>query len=138
MMNKNKKPPLKTILLSTILLVSLFLVSCGGEVSPKITTTTNVNSKWNTEYYDNQYATIKKTSEGLIFISSNDEGGTTTVKIGASLEYPDHHSSRKVTLVKTDDKGGHFTYESSFDHRSFGKELIEKDSGKFFVPWKAP
>ena len=124
--------------LSTILALCLFLLGCDGDVSPKIETTTNVNSKWNTDYYDNHYATIKKTPEGLIFISSNDERDTTTLKIGASLEYPDHHSSRKITLVKTDDKGAYFNYESSFDHRSFGKELIEKDSGEFFVPWKAP
>ena len=132
------KPPLKAKLLSIILPLSLFLVSCDAEVSPKIETTTNVNSQWNVEYYDKHYAVIKKTTEGLILKSSIDDKDNTTLKIDAYLEYPDHHSSRKVTLVKTDDKGAHFTYESSFDHRSFGKELIEKDSGKFFVPWKAP
>ena len=124
--------------LPTILALSFLLVSCDGKVFPTITTTTNVQSKWNAEYYNNKYSTIKKTPEGLIFISSIDDKDTTTLKMGASLEYPDHHSSRKVTLVKTDAKGAYFNYASSFDHRSFGKELIEKDSGEFFVPWKTP
>ena len=124
--------------LSTILALSLFLLSCNREVSPKIETTTNVNSQWNVEYYDKHYAVIKKTPDGLIFTSSVGDKDTTTLKIGATLDYPDHHSSREVTLVKTDDKGAYFTYESSFNHSSFGKELIEEDSGEFFVPWKTP
>ena len=123
--------------LSTILVLSFFLVSCDGKVSPKIKTTTNVNSKWNAEYYANKYPVIKKTPEGLIFVSSNNKSDTALI-IGASLEYPDHHSSRKVTLVKTDDKGAYFIYASSFNHMSFGKNLIEKDAGEFFVPWKTP
>jgi len=124
--------------LSTILALCLFLLGCDGEVSPKIETTANVNSKWNVEYYDKHYAVIKKTPDGLIFKSTIDDKDNTTLKIGASLEYPDHHSSREVTLVKTDDKGAYFTYESSFNHLSFGKDLIENDSGEFFVPWKTP
>jgi len=125
-------------LLSTILTLSLFLISCNREVSPKIETTTNVNSQWNAEYYDKHYAVIKKNPEGLIFNSSIGDKDDTPLKIGASLEYPDHHSSRKVTLVKTDEKGAYFIYESSFNHSSFGKELIENDSGEFFLPWKTP
>lgn len=123
---------------SIIPAIALFLTGCDREASPTIKTTINVNSTWNADYYDNQYAVIKKTQEGLIFISSMGDEDSTPLNIGASLEYPDHHSTRKVTLVKTDDKGAHFVYESTFNHMSFGKDLIEKDSGEFFVPWKSP
>lgn len=119
----------------TILCICFGLVGCGCENTPDIKNTKNVQSKWNIQFYNNKYSLIKKAEAGLFFGSTENQKQL-LLKIGESIEYPDHHSSRKVTLVNTDDKGAYFKYESSFNHMSFGKNLIENDVGEFFLKWK--
>jgi len=55
---------------------------------------------------------------------------------GMFIQKPDRHVSVKFTLKEIRDDGVILSYESSFDHRSFGKDLITKDKGTFKVLFK--
>ena len=44
---------------------------------------------------------------------------------------PDEHASARFVVRAIDDEGITVEYESSFDHHSFGKDLITRDIGQF-------
>lgn len=52
------------------------------------------------------------------------------------LGLPDDHGSIKYKLLKIDVDGIDMGYESRFDHRSFGRNLITIDKGVVHLLWK--
>lgn len=49
----------------------------------------------------------------------------------------DHHASSTFTCTGVHEKDGvGIQYQSSFDHRSFGKNLVSTDKGSLQLPWK--
>ena len=107
----------------------------GNAVAAEVINTTNEKSKWNAQYYQRTYTAIQRTVDGLVFINEQ-RNNEIHLKIGEFRNYPGDHGHRKVTLIGTDEAGATFSYESSFDHTSFGRILIEKDEGEFFLKWK--
>ena len=49
---------------------------------------------------------------------------------------PDHHSSGRYTLKAIEPTGVVLAYDTRFDHRSFGKNLINVNRGELRIPWK--
>lgn len=54
----------------------------------------------------------------------------TLSKPGEVFFSPDHHESRIFTVKRVDPDKVVLQYETEFDHRSFGKNLITTDSGE--------
>ena len=49
----------------------------------------------------------------------------------------DHHASSTFTCTGVNEKDGvSIQYQSNFDHRSFGKNLVSTDKGNLLIPWK--
>lgn len=120
-----------------ILSIGLVALGCGKQDRPQVKKSENVSSLWNASFIEGNYSSIQEINGGILLVNTQ-VGTQLKLNIGESIEYPDHHSKRKITLWKTDLEGAYFIYESSFDHRSFGKNLIEEDKGEFLVPWKTP
>jgi hypothetical protein len=63
--------------------------------------------------------------------------GDFTLAVGESFMHrPDHHLSSRYTLKTTNATGVVIEYETRFDHRSFGKNLINVSKGKLRIPWQ--
>ena len=116
-----------------IISICIVITACEKQEA-KVVNTTNANAQWNIDHFNNNYSSMKKIPEGLILIITIIDKEL-TLKLGESIHSKDHHSYRETTLLRTDSKGAYFTYESSFNHSSFGKHLIEIDKSVFFVSW---
>jgi hypothetical protein len=56
--------------------------------------------------------------------------------MGDSFIEPDHHGTNTYTLKQITASGVVLGYESTFDHRSFGKDLISRDTGQIAIPFR--
>ncbi len=122
-----------------LLIISISLLSCSQQEATKennieITTTENKNAHSYKKYYIQHYS-INPKSETEIQLDQGSKDSVRYLKIGESLQRTDHHLNLTLTLKKITDTGANFSYQSKFDHRSFGKNLIEKDQGEFFISW---
>jgi hypothetical protein len=116
-------------------LCSLFF-GCTSQ-SPQIKQTKNAQKEWHIAHLNIRYASVFKATNGVGVVEVWPENPRTTVlSVGTSFVEPDHHGYLKYTVLKIEEDGAVFEYYSSFDHRSFGKNLIEKDSGTFKLKWK--
>jgi hypothetical protein len=72
-----------------------------------------------------------------IYGRKSDDPKRTTEKWtnGFIITMLDHHASATYTIDSIEESGVTLSYETSFDHRSFGKNLITKDRGTFRLPW---
>lgn len=65
--------------------------------------------------------------------------GEFDLKVGESFKHrPDHHLTSCYTLKAIEPTGIIIEYETRFDHRSFGKNLINVDRGELRIHWKQP
>jgi len=63
--------------------------------------------------------------------------GDFVLRVGESFRArPDHHSSGQYTLKAIEPTGIVLSYDTRFDHRSFGKNLINVNRGELRIPWK--
>jgi hypothetical protein len=56
--------------------------------------------------------------------------------MGDSFSVPDHHGTSIYTLKEITASGVVLGYESTFDYRSFGKNLISRDTGQIAIPFR--
>jgi len=126
---------MKTILFILASVLLLFGCDNQNDNSPEIQYSTNAHAKWNILFFEDRFDSIEKSPHGILF-SSKHADEKVEWKIAEKMEFPDHHSSRTVTLQKTDDLGAYFSYESSFNYYSFGKKLLQIDEGEFYLSWK--
>ncbi len=64
--------------------------------------------------------------------------GDFVLRVGESFRArPDHHSSGQYTLKAIEPPGIVLVYDTRFDHRSFGKNLINVNRGELRIPWKS-
>ncbi|WFB34965.1 hypothetical protein P3T73_12430 [Kiritimatiellota bacterium B12222] len=84
-----------------------------------------------------RFASILQTSEGVAVVEGWPDNPTTSIlKIAESFEDSDHHSRNRYTLLSSEDDGVVIHYVCSFDHRSFGQDRVEEDSGIIKLKWK--
>ena len=88
--------------------------------------------------------TLKRDSDdGLIYTAPNSLKDIIW-NINQVVDFPDHHSGSKVTLIKIDEKGAYFTYIRSFVYGNQGPVsksdalimTVRIDKGEVFLPWK--
>ena len=125
------------------ILVIAFLIGAmafsGGctSRSPRTKQTTNAQADWHVTHLNSRYASVFKATNGVGVVDGWPDNPTTSVlKVGSSFVEPDDHGHRKYTVLKIEEGGVVFEYFSSFDHRSFGKNLIEEDTGTVKLKWK--
>ncbi len=98
--------------------------------APQTTKTTNAHSEWHLTHLNNRFASVIKAQKGIVVVEDwPDNPKKSVFSIGYSFTEADHHGQKKYTILKTEDDGVIIEYFSRFDHSSFGKNLIEEDSG---------
>lgn len=125
-----------------ICLVTVTAASCQSSNSHN-TTTVNTNNKhqnWHVNFLKGRISSLQPADgsvqiTGRVFQSPDVE--THTVPLGYKITFPDQHGSKVYTIARIRDDGVLFEYESTFDHRSFRKNLIERDTGTFLLLWVA-
>jgi hypothetical protein len=127
---------MKTIITTCLIATLICIVGCKSN-SPKITRTTNAQAQWHVDFLNRRYASIFKTTNGVGVVQGwPDIPKKSVLNIGSSFDVPDHHGSKKYTVLRIEDDGVVIEYFSCFDHRSFGKNLIEADTGTVKLKWK--
>lgn len=100
--------------------------------------TTNAQAEWHLAHLNRRFASILKATDGITVIEGwPDNPIKSAFSIGQSFSEPDHHGHKKYTIVKVEEDGVVIEYFSRFDHRSFGKDLIEEDRGTVKLKWKS-
>jgi hypothetical protein len=121
-------------------LVTLLAVSCQSSSfqNPTIINTTDKQRDWHMNYLQARISSLQPASGGVqingrVFQSTDAE--TRVVPIGHKLTFPDDHGRKVYTITDIHSDGIVIEYESTFDHRSFGKDLVERDTGTFELSW---
>jgi hypothetical protein len=127
---------MKTLIATCLIAVIAIFVGCTSR-SPQTKRTTNAQAEWHITHLNSRYASVFKATNGVGIVDGWPDNPTTSVlTVGSSFVEPDDHGHRKYTVLKTEEDGVVLQYFSSFDHRSFGKNLIEEDSGTLKLKWK--
>lgn len=69
-------------------------------------------------------------------LRANADDWAFTLGISDTMRSVDHHAGRRYELAEIGEDGIELVYESTFDHRSFGKNLLSIDRGRIFVPYR--
>lgn len=69
-------------------------------------------------------------------LRANADDWAFTLGISDTMRSVDHHAGRSYELAAIGEDGIELVYESTFDHRSFGKHLLSIDRGRIFVPYR--
>lgn len=127
-----------TLFAATSLLVSIGFGLSSCRQGPRIETTTNQNPTGHFQFLQYRISSLQP-KDGQVQITGRHfpwkEGQPQTLPVGHRIEFPDDHGHTIYTIARIEKDGAVFKYESRFDHRSFGKDLITQDSGSFKLPW---
>ncbi|MDO8489554.1 MAG: hypothetical protein Q7S42_05555 [Candidatus Omnitrophota bacterium] len=86
-------------------------------------------------------AKVKMVSDGFFGIRDDESGSiasTFILPVEGTFSGPlDHHAHSKFTIKNIEPDGVTIQYESRFDHRSFGNDLISTDIGTVKIKYKA-
>ena len=125
-------------------IVIILLASCH---SIKTEVTTNKNKEAMTTYVNAHMisvavgsAKVRFVTDGRIIPASHSVAANEPffINIGERLRTaPDHHTSTEFVYVGLRDNSVVLEYEQTFDHQSFGKNLITIDRGEILVSLKA-
>ncbi len=117
-----------------VLIITLYVAGCGHlQPSPTVQRTTNAQQAWHARFLRDHVAlttigsTTQFSSDRLTIGSTAKLSGN--LNIGDKLIVQDHHYETTYTLRNTDTNAATFEYECTFDHRSFGKNLVSIDMG---------
>jgi len=125
----------------TVLLLSMLMSGCTNvPTNPTTVHTTNKDAAWHKQFLKTRMGALQREGDGVrLTVTTLPSSGplTEVVPIGHTLVFPDHHGPKNYTIASIVDDGVVFQYKYSFDHRSFGKNLIETDEGSFLLEWTA-
>lgn len=133
--------------LGCILFGFLLLITTGCEAKTNTEITYNEEKDWYQEFFAKHLVSaepvdekVKIVSDGNFGLRDNESGSlvtTFTLANGEEFYGPlDHHASTTFIIKEIEPDGVTIQYESSFDHRSFGKDLITKDIGRVRIKYK--
>ncbi|NBX02957.1 MAG: hypothetical protein EBR02_02600 [Alphaproteobacteria bacterium] len=128
----------------------MLAIVCGGifysQLGPKIEKTVNKDSELLQKNLQEslEYLRIDEKGAHLKMLPNRmrlfrDTGDSTrlerlddyTLQSGESIRTLDHHSMLRLTVKSISSSAMVFEYTDTFDHRSFGKDLITMDMGEF-------
>jgi hypothetical protein len=130
-----------------MLLGVFLLTTLGCQARTKTEVTYGKEKDWYQDFFARHLVTleridgnVKMVSDGACGIWDNESGSFSSTFIlaprGKFSKSPDHHSWAYFKIIKIGADGIAIKYESSFDHRSFGTELITKDIGTVTLKYK--
>ena len=127
-----------------LIVAILLLVGCH---STKTEVTTNNNKEAMTSYVNAHMVSVAVGSDKARFVTDGKIRPASHsvaanepffVSIGERLRAaPDHHTSTEFVYMGLRDNSVLLEYEQTFDHQSFGKNLITIDHGEILVSLKA-
>jgi hypothetical protein len=127
---------------ATVLMVCL-IITAGFIVyrveHPRIKRTIDNEAAWQYRHLCERFSAVFPTDNGVCFVDSWFPNQNTNVSVGYSFEEPgDDGNFRTYTVTRIEEDGVLINYLSHFDHRTFGKWLIEEDTGTVKLKWKKP
>ncbi len=122
----------------TVILLLALVAGCGrAPREPETILTVDKNAEWHRRWLETRITELRPAPGGVRLsgtVFNTIEPQTHVVPAGFKIAVPDDHGGREYTLESISDGGVVFRYLSTFDHRSFGRNLVESDVGRFFVP----
>jgi hypothetical protein len=119
--------------------IPLLITGCSHPSTPVEETTTSKNSEWCRNWFASRLLSLQKDGESVVAVygrkTDDPKRRTERWTTGFVIHWPDDHGSSSYTVDSIDQSGVTISYKNSFNHRSFGKNLITKDSGTFMLPW---
>lgn len=126
-------------------LVAVLAVAGCRAGEPRVERTTGKNGEATRAFLDRHFTAVRRDGQNVRFVgddwfgvgASRARTGEFVVPVGGTFQgRRDHHASSRYRVDAVDDAGVTVWYESSFNHSSFGKNLITVDSGTVKLPWR--
>jgi len=128
------------------LCLTVALIGCTNN-DPRVERTSGANRAEMESLLNNHLISLTRNSNGVSFASDGrvgirDSAGTwqKAFVLGQGekfMEEPDHHMSATFEVVNVKAGSVVLKYVSTFDRRSFGKNLITVDEGEIEIPYKS-
>lgn len=134
--------------LGCILFGFLLLITTGCEAKTRTEITYNEEKDWYQDFFARHLVSagpldnkVKIVSDGRFGLRDNESSSfitTFTIANGEKFYCSlDHHAVTTFVVKEIGPDSVTIQYESSFDHRSFGRDLITKDIGTVKIKYKA-
>lgn len=119
--------------------ILLLVAGCFYPSTPTVETTANKDAEWCRNWFASKLLSLQKDGESVVAVygrKTDDQKRRTEKWVrGFIIQCPDDHGSSSCTVDSIDQSGVILSYTNSFDHRSFGKNLISNDRGTFRLSW---
>jgi hypothetical protein len=125
--------------------ICLLLPACDRP-APEFDSTINLNDKWIAQHLGEFLNEVSLRKDAKIHFSAKalftsklatpENPREFDLAIGDSFFEPDHHGSTSFTVKEIRPSSVVLSYQVTFDHRSFGKNLISRDDGLVEIPIK--
>ena len=122
------------------------IVLLGGCNSPHVERTSDKNKEGITTSLNSHFISVvpdsgkvRFISDGSLGIGSWGDSWQSDFSLGTGEKFrarPDHHASSSYEVRDINKNGVVLKYQTRFDHRSFGKNLISSDEGEVVIPYK--
>ena len=129
----------------SIIFVSSLLFKLTLSCATPVEASQMKQADWLKDHYASQYIYIILDKDTVIFVEDgpiNVSGSMgkykRTLRLNDSYTVPDRHASATYTISAISPDAVQISYISSFDHNSFGKDLITTDKGTISVFYSQP
>ena len=108
-------------------------------LSPYVRRAVNRDSDWHRKRFEADLLALQREGGSAVAVygarSDRPKRRTERWTTGYTIGRPHDHGSVTYTVDSIDTEGVNLAYESSFDHRTWGKNLISQDCGTFRLAW---
>ena len=131
----------KTILYAAaITLPGLLYTGCGPHIERRVLSLSDTSKITSANFRSAAFlpdGTAKVQTSGRLrcYDAANKPSDVCIVAVGTVLSIPDEHGSEQYKIVDINRAGVKISFQSHFDHRSFGKNLISETSADLILPW---
>ncbi|KKL96104.1 hypothetical protein LCGC14_1847800 [marine sediment metagenome] len=105
---------------------------------PAVETTTNKRRDWHEQFLKSRLVAVMPEGNGAVLtgtIFGSPDLQTHVVNAGFQFTFPDDHGLTTYTIIRIERDGIVVGYKSTFDHRSFGRNLVTSDKGELELQW---
>jgi len=118
---------------------SLFAGGAWNAHRPRaVETTANEHRDWHEQFLRRRLVAVMPEGTGAVLTGSifgSPDVQTRVVAAGFQFTFPDDHGHTTYTIVRIRPDGLVVGYKSTFDHRSFGRNLVTSDEGELELQW---
>ena len=137
------KPVTIAIIVATLALLAvggLFFARSRYKAVPELRTevTIDKNPQWHVHFLKARLSAVQREGNQVRLTGSiygSPEPLTRVVSTGFQFDFPDDHGTSSYTIARIEADGVVIDYESTFDHTSFGRRLITRDTGSIKLTW---